>query len=326
MVFTQKTPTTGVGLRPGPSGLSRGAVTEIQRGRILAAAVQVVEEVGYARMTVAQVITRARVSRKTFYLVFRDREDCFLAAFNLAIDGASGAAVEGFQSQQHWREGVRGGLAGLLSFFDDETGLAKVCLVEALGAGPRVLKRRSEVLEQLVDVVDRGRSVSSGTPPPLTAEGVVAAVLGVLHVRLLRGDGEPLIDLLAPLMSMIMLPYLGAHEAGRELMAPPPQPRRPGQRPRAADTEEESLDGLDMRLTYRTVRVLMALSECPGASNRQIAERSGISDQGQISKLLTRLARLKLVTNVGEGQEKGMSNAWHLTDRGIRVERATRIH
>ena len=98
MVFTQKTPTTGAGLRAGPSGVSRGAVTEIQRGRILAAAVQVVEEVGYARTTVAQVITRARVSRKTFYLVFRDREDCFLAAFNLAIDGATGAAVEGLKA------------------------------------------------------------------------------------------------------------------------------------------------------------------------------------------------------------------------------------
>ena len=154
-------------------------------------------------------------------------------------------------------------------------------------------------------VVDEGRSVSSGTPPPLTAEGVVAAVLGVLHVRLLRGDGEPLIDLLPPLMSMIMLPYLGAHEAGRELMAPPPQPRGPGQQPRAADAEEESLDGLDMRLTYRTVRVLMALSECPGASNRQIAERSGISAQGQISKLLTRLARLKLVTNSARVRRRG---------------------
>ena len=80
-----------------------------------------------------------------------------------------------------------------------------------------------------------------------------------------------------------------------------------------------------MRLTYRTVRVLMALADCPGASNREIAERADIADQGQMSKLLTRLARLELITNMGEGQEKGMSNAWHLTDRGARVERATRL-
>ncbi len=57
-----------------------------------------------------------------------------------------------------------------------------------------------------------------------------------------------------------------------------------------------------MRLTYRTVRVLTFIGEHPGASNREIADGAGIADQGQISKLLTRLERLKLVTNLGEGQ------------------------
>ena len=47
-----------------------------------------------------------------------------------------------------------------------------------------------------------------------------------------------------------------------------------------------------MRLTYRTVRVLGAVGEHPGASNREIAERAGISDQGQISKLLYAPGRL----------------------------------
>jgi hypothetical protein len=54
-------------LRPGPNGLPRGQVTEIQRGRMLTATVEAIEEVGYARLTVAQVIGRAKVSRKTFY-------------------------------------------------------------------------------------------------------------------------------------------------------------------------------------------------------------------------------------------------------------------
>ena len=43
-----------------------------------------------------------------------------------------------------------------------------------------------------------------------------------------------------------------------------------------------------------------------------------------MKKLLTRLARLELVVNRGEGQEKGAANAWHLTPRGVQVERATR--
>jgi len=70
----------------------------------------------------------------------------------------------------------------------------------------------------------------------------------------------------------------------------------------------------------------MVIAEHPGASNRNIAEGSGIADQGQISKLLARLARLDLVKNVGEGHERGASNEWHLTPRGRQVERATRPH
>lgn len=324
MVVTYQTPTTSVPLHRGPSGLPPGAVTENQRGRVLAAVVQLVGEAGYARLTVAEIIRRARVSRKTFYLTFRDREDCFLAAFDIAVAGARDAAEQGFLSRDSWSQRMRGGLGGVLAFFDAEPDLAKLCVVESLGAGPGVLARRAELLDQLAAVVDQGRSEARVKPPALAAEGAVGAVLGVLYGRLLRGHREPLSELLGPLMNMLGLLYVGADEASRQLDVATGPPRPWGARPQPENVEG-SLDGLDMRLTYRTVRVLMALAERPGASNREIAKRADIADQGQMSKLLTRLARLELITNVGEGQEKGMCNAWHLTDRGGRVERATRL-
>jgi AcrR family transcriptional regulator len=312
-------------LRPGPGGLPRGQVTQIQRSRMLAAAVEAVEEVGYARMTVAQVIGRARVSRKTFYDVFTDREDCFLAAFEQALGQARLIAQEAYTAEANWRDGVRAALAKLLLFMDEEPGLAKLCIVEALGAGERVLERRAKVLDELAEVIDRGRSATNSArePPEVTAEGVVGAIFAVLHTRVLEHDKDRLTDLLGSLMSMIVLPYLGARAAGRELSRPPLEiPAEP--RARASARHKDPLEGLNMRLTYRTVRVLMVIAEHPGASNREIAEGSGIVDQGQISKLLNRLARLKLVENLGEGQEKGAANAWHLTARGAQVERATR--
>src|SRR6267154_6051848 len=111
MASRDKTRSSTPRLRPGPNGLPRGQVTEIQRSRMLAAAVDAVEEVGYARMTVAQVIGRARVSRKTFYDVFADREDCFLAAFEQASDQATLIAREAYEREGGvWREGVRAGL------------------------------------------------------------------------------------------------------------------------------------------------------------------------------------------------------------------------
>lgn len=182
------------------------------------------------------------------------------------------------------------------------------------------------MLDELAEVIDRGRVLTNATrePPEVTAEGVVGAIFAVLHTRVLERGEEPLTDLLGSLMSMIVLPYLGARAAGRELSRPPLELRGTQRRSRASTRPRDPLDGLKMRLTYRTVRVLMVIAEHPGASNREIAEGSGIIDQGQISKLLNRLARLSLVENLGEGQEKGAANAWHLTTRGAQVERATR--
>jgi hypothetical protein len=76
-----------------------------------------------------------------------------------------------------------------------------------------------------------------------------------------------------------------------------------------------------MRLTYRTVRVLLAIAADPGTSNRQVGAGAGIDDQGQISKLLARLEKLGLVYNSGAGQVRGAPNAWLLTKKGIEVER-----
>lgn len=327
MASIEKSRATTPRLRPGPNGLPRGQVTEIQRSRMLTAAVQAVEDVGYAGMTVAQVISRAKVSRKTFYDVFVDREDCFLAAFDEAVAQGRVLAVDAYEQEADWREGMRAALERLLAFMDEEPGLARLCIVEALAAGPRVLEHRARVLDELAAAVDLGRSAGNAArePPEVTAEGVVGAVFAVIHTRLLEGQRKPLSNLLAPLMSMIVLPYLGTRAAGKELSRPTPSRRR-GARNATRSASRDPLEGLEMRLTYRTVRVLVVIGGRPGASNREIAEGSGIADQGQISKLLTRLRRLELVENRGEGQSKGASNAWYLTERGVEVERAARPH
>jgi AcrR family transcriptional regulator len=323
-IVSYATGTAAPRLRSGRNGLTRPRVTEIQRGRMLSAAVEVVEELGYSRMTVAQVIDRAGVSRKTFYDFFADREDCFLAAFDQAITQARIRAIERYELEPGWREAIRSALATVLLFIDEEPALARLFIVEALGAGERVLDRRSRLLGELADVVDRGRLATSATrhAPEITAEAVIGAIFAVLHKHVLEGRKESATDLLGPLMSVIVLPYLGAGPAGRELNRPP---IGQGRRARGPARGNDPLEGLNVRLTYRTVRVLMTLAEHPGASNRETAAGSGIVDPGQISKLLTRLARLSLIENGGESQAKTRPNAWHLTPRGARLERAVRL-
>ncbi|HWX40513.1 MAG TPA: helix-turn-helix domain-containing protein, partial [Blastocatellia bacterium] len=53
-----------------------------QRERLIDAMVGLVWERGYAATTVADLIDRAKVSRKTFYAHFADRHELLLAAFD----------------------------------------------------------------------------------------------------------------------------------------------------------------------------------------------------------------------------------------------------
>jgi AcrR family transcriptional regulator len=324
--------------RPGRNGLGREQVAEIQRARMLAAMVEVVSEHGAANVTVAHVVARSGVSRRTFYELFEDREDCLLAALDDAVARVSECVVPAYESGGSWAERLRLALVALLSFLDVERGAGYLLVVESLGAGAAALERRRRVLAQMTTVVDEGRMLARGGegPPPLTAEGIVGAVFSVIHARLLasplpaamRGpcmgphppaEGDSLLGLTGPLMAMIVLPYLGTAAARRELSKLVPESAA-----RAARVSGDPLKDLEMRLTYRTLRVLMGLGENPGASNREIGEAAGVGDQGQISKLLRRLDRLGLIENTLNGQGRGGSNAWVLTGKGRELERSVR--
>jgi AcrR family transcriptional regulator len=141
-----------------PRGFAGAQVTELQRNRLMAATVQMVDELGYARLTVASIIGRARVSRKTFYDIFCDREDCFLAVFERAVAGARELATRAAEAEPGWREGVREALRTLLAHMDEQPALARLCIVEALSAGEGVLEARCELLQALAEAIDLGRA------------------------------------------------------------------------------------------------------------------------------------------------------------------------
>jgi AcrR family transcriptional regulator len=287
---------------------------------MLSAMLEVVLELGAGNVSVADVVERSGVSRRTFYEIFTDREECFLAAFDDALQRIAAVVVPAYESERRWREQIRAALAELLGVFDEDPGLGRLVIVESLAAGPQALERRRSVLRQLILAVDHGRGEAGANPqlPALTAEGVVGAVCSILYARLLDEDRRPLVELTSQLMGMIVLPYLGKAAAGRELQRPLPPPRTIAHR----DGTGYPFRDLGMRLTYRTVRVLDAIATNPDASNRLLGEVSGIPDQGQISKLLRRLQGLCLIENVVGAPGKGGPNAWRLTEKGRAVHKA----
>jgi AcrR family transcriptional regulator/DNA-binding MarR family transcriptional regulator len=307
------------------NGFGHTQVAQIQRARILAAMFDVATEQGAANVSVADVVERSGVSRRTFYETFSDREECFLAAFDDALAFASQRVLPAYQAQRKWRDRIRAATITLLQFLDEEPVVGRLLIVESLTGGAKTLERRAEILEQLVAVVDNGRKQSASALglPPLTAEGVVGGALSILHARISPDAKPPLLDLANVLVSMVVLPYLGPAAARKEMERTVQV--RPGDQ-RAVRLLEDPFKNTGMRLTYRTVRVLMMVAEHPNASNRTIAESAGIKDQGQISKLLGRLQRLGLIENTGLGPGQGGPNAWTLTDTGRQMAKSVRVH
>lgn len=296
-------------------------VSELQRARLLAATVLAVDELGYSRTTVTEIVSRAGVSRRTFYALFPDRDGCMKAVFDSLVESVEGELSSLGLEALSWQERIRTGLWTILSFLDREQALARVCIVQAAQGGAIVLERQESILTDLIAAVDSGRHEAEAegvAPTPLTAEILVCAAMRLVYSRLLARSREPLVDLLPELMCMIALPYLGWSEAGRERERPLPTIDAPS-KPRTSVVRFNPLAGTGIRLTYRTTRVLEAIDADPGANNRAVAGRAGIADDGQVSKLLSRLERHGLIANGYEGQPKWATNAWSLTDRGREV-------
>ena len=220
--------------RVGPSeaGIAAGyaprvQVEEIQRSRLLVAAVAAIDELGYEQTSVQEITRRARVSRRTFYELFGNREACLVALLDEVVGRVERELTAAHLDGLAWRERVRGGLWTILSFLDAEPALARICVVEALHGGPLALERRERILARLAAVLDEGRlgGVRGDECTLVTAEGLVGGALGVVYARLRSGGVEPLAGLLDELMAMIALQYLGPRAARREQQRPAPAPR-----------------------------------------------------------------------------------------------------
>jgi AcrR family transcriptional regulator len=295
-----------------------------QRTRILEAMAEEIASHGAgASVPVGEVVARARVSSATFHEQFEDREACLLAAFELGVERVTRKLVGACDAELRWLDAIKAAIVAMLGFIEQEPALGRLLVVHSLSGGERLLRRRAAVLATLAAAVDRGRlAMAPGRqePPAVIAEGVVGAVLTVLQNRLLNGPEAEVRDLFGSLVSIVVLPYLGAAAAQRELTRPAPRPRAAaalGGHGLAAALDRRG----SVRLTYRTTCVLRAIAEYPGASNREVAERAGIVDQGQVSKLLSRLQARGLILKSAEGRSRGAPNAWRLSERGEYVVR-----
>jgi AcrR family transcriptional regulator len=205
----------------GRHGLSREFIAEHQRERLLAAIADSLDEHGYDRTTVAAISGRAGVSKSDFYRHFANKDECFFAAYDAAVERLREEVLEACQEQARWADGICAGLAAVLARLAAEPALANLLLVEGLRAGPGISGRFQAAVESFVPYVRAGAptGTSAGRPPEAADEAVVGGIASLLGRRVLAGEVSRLGEFLPDFAEFALTPYLGAAEARRIISA-----------------------------------------------------------------------------------------------------------
>jgi len=207
----------------GRSALPRQVVLLSQRERLIEATVDAVDANGYAATSVADIIRTAKVSRTTFYAQFRDKQECFIAAYEdrgtLQFEHVRAAAKGAAGSMQRLQAGVR----AYLAVFADEPAWAQTALVEVLAAGREAAAARDSIHARYAELLRswhvEARRENSAVPP--MPDEVFACAVGGASDHLaatVRHDGPDRLPALAPVIVTFLL-NVGAVPAGRDLAA-----------------------------------------------------------------------------------------------------------
>jgi AcrR family transcriptional regulator len=206
-------------LPPGRHGLPREFVIHNQRERLIAGLAEAIAENGYAGTTIAHITRHAAVSRRTFYEHFSSKDECFVAAYDTVIAELRELVGEAFGEEDDWAHAVKAGIATMLGFLAAQPNLARLCMVEALVAGPVVVERYDEAIESLIPYFRAGRDGRSpevlSRLSPTTEEALVGGMVSLISRRIFAGRIDELEALLPDLVEFALTPYLGSAEAAK---------------------------------------------------------------------------------------------------------------
>jgi AcrR family transcriptional regulator len=194
-------------------------VARSQRERLLEAAVRVVAEKGYGAMTIGDLTKEAGVSRTTFYELYKDKEACFLAAYDNAVETLVRRVIKAYESKQAWPERAAAGLEALLETLAEEPDLARLSLVDIGRAGPAAQRRYRAAIQRLIPLFDDGRDFAAGgrNLPANTSRMAIGGVTGLISDELVAGRAEQLPGLLSDVLFATLVAYIGPDAAAREV-------------------------------------------------------------------------------------------------------------
>jgi len=171
----------------GRHGLSREQVEHDQRLRILVGMAEAMLDKGYVGTPVAEVIKRAGVSRETFYQLYADKLDSFLAAFDLVGDLLVDRLATSLGGDGDPLARLERAMTEYFETLAAEPAYARLFLVEVHAAGAPAIARRAVIQERIVDALvdlldarsDEGR---------FACQVLVAAISAMVTGPLVTGD------------------------------------------------------------------------------------------------------------------------------------------
>lgn len=198
----------------GRHGLTKGAVVEHQRQRLIRAVPAALRAKGFSASTVEDICAQAGVSRRTFYENFRDKHDCFITSYRqhaqelMAVVTAAASAGDGYE------ERARFGLLALLRFLSEQPDVAHMAVVEVMAAGAPAVAERDNAVAALTALI--GEPVLAEAPyplPTLLLRMVSGAILQLIYIRVLAGREAELEELLPMIMYMVLVASQGPASA-----------------------------------------------------------------------------------------------------------------
>lgn len=203
----------------GWSGDQKEATTASQRARMFDAITRAVADKGYSRVTVGDVVSIAGVSRRTFYEQFKDKEDCFLAAYATGTEALISEMVKASLAvgpDADWREVLEIAIDSYVGGLSADPGFAKTFLVDVLGAGPAAVELRGKVYEQFVQqyVILARRAARQhaeiGEVPEVYLRALVGGIGELVQQHLLTEDAKTLPELAPVLVQLVTAVIQGA--------------------------------------------------------------------------------------------------------------------
>ncbi|MFI5957983.1 TetR/AcrR family transcriptional regulator [Cryptosporangium sp. NPDC051539] len=158
-------------------------------------------EKGYGAVTIADIARHARVSKRTFYEHFADKQECFLAVYAAASDRLLRLVDEAAQPDLDWVEQVRAAVHAYLAALQTEPALTRTVLLEIQSAGPEALRLRRRGQQRfaalLLERVEEGARTVPGARPisPAMATAVIGGLNELVMEAVEDGRADRLTDL-----------------------------------------------------------------------------------------------------------------------------------